>query len=259
VRGVTCHIGAPAVLGPGLAGWEASREILAGRKPWVDAPPVIPPPAMLAPTERRRTSLVVRLALAAASEAAAASGFPPDTLQTVFTSSNGDGAVVGDILDALAAEGGDVSPTQFHNSVHNAAAGYWGIGAHSTRPSISLGCHRDSMPVGLLHAAAQGTPVLFCAYDAPLSAPLAPFQPTDFPFAMACVLTPERSEASLARLTLRYVPEPAPAQPSAWQALEDGNPAARGLSLLAALAIGRPAHLVMPLLDEARLEIEVEP
>ncbi len=220
---------------------------------------------MLAAVERRRTSLVVRLALAAASAAIEESGFAAGEVDTVFASSNGDGAVVGAILDALATPGGDVSPTQFHNSVHNAAAGYWGIGAHSMRPSISLGCHRDSVPMGLLHAAAQamahGTPVLFCAYDAPLPEPLAPLHPTGFPFAMACVLHAQPWPGSSARLTLRHEPGATrePPEPSPWQALEDANPAARAMPLLAAIASGGACSLRMPLLDEGQLVVEVTP
>jgi hypothetical protein len=256
---VTCHIGGLALLGPGLPGWALSQPVLLGEQPWQDAPVTVPPPAMLAPTERRRTSLVVRLALAAATEAAESSGMAADMLETVFASSNGDGAVVGAILETLATPGGDVSPTQFHNSVHNAAAGYWGIGAHSTRPSISIGCHRDSFPLGLLHAAARQVPVLFCAYDAPLPNPLAALQPTGFPFAMACVVTPEPTAATHARLTLRYCVGEAPVAQSPWQALEDGNAAARALPLLAALAVRRPTQLTLPLLDGAWLEIEVTP
>jgi hypothetical protein len=259
MKSVTCHVGGLALLGPGLPGWSASQPVLSGAQPWADAPLTIPPPAMLAPTERRRTSLVVRLALAAAAEAVEASGMAPDALETVFASSNGDGAVVGAILDTLATPGGEVSPTQFHNSVHNAAAGYWGIGAHSTRPSISVGCHRDSFPLGLLHAALRRGPVLFCAYDAPLPEPLAPLQPTDFPFAMACVLTPAPTAATVAKLTFRYAAEAAVPEASCWQALEDGNPAARSLPLLAALARRLPATVVFPLLDGARLDIEVTP
>jgi hypothetical protein len=263
MSGIHCHVGGLAVLGPGLPDWAAAEPVLAGHRPWQDAPLVLPPPAMLAPTERRRTSLVVRLALATASGAVQAADVPPDTLETVFASSNGDGAVVGAILDSLAEPGGEVSPTQFHNSVHNAAAGYWGIGAHSTRPSISIGCHQDSFALGLLQAAVQvagrDVAVLFCAYDAPLAGPLAPMHPTGFPFAMACVLTPEATPACRAALVLQHLPGVAPATPSPWQAMAEGNPAARSLPFLAALAAGAPAHLVMPLLDDARLEVEVTP
>jgi hypothetical protein len=76
---------------------------------------------------------------------------------------------------------------------------------------------------------------------------------------MACVVTPEPTAATHARLTLRYCVGEAPAARSPWQALEDGNAAARALPLLAALAARRPTQLVLPLLDGARLEIEVTP
>jgi hypothetical protein len=263
VSGVRCHIGGLALLGPGLPSWAEAEPVLAGRAPWQAAPPVVPPPALLAPTERRRTSLVVRLALAAAGAAVEAAGVPADSLETVFASSNGDGAVVGAILDSLAAPDGEVSPTQFHNSVHNAAAGYWGIGAHSTRPSISLGCHQDSFPLGLLQAAAQvagrGVPVLFCAYDAPLAGPLGPLHQVDFSFAMACVLTPGPVAGTRGVLTLRHHAGAAAETPSPWNALGAANPAARALPLLAALAAGRPATIVQPLLDEGHVSIEVAP
>ena len=264
-----CWVGGIGLFGPGLPGWAASESVLAGWQPWEDAPLVVPPPALLPPTERRRTSLSVRLALAAAQAAAEQSGLPPAGLDTVFASSNGDGAVVGAILDSLATPDGVVSPTQFHNSVHNAAAGYWGIGVGSTRPSISLGCHDDTFATGLLHAGAQaatlGVPVLLCAYDAPLTSPLDAKRPTAVPFAVALVLTPRRGDASRAALTLRYGSRPAdatvvaPAPGSASCALADANPVARALPLLEALAARRAGTIHLPLLDGNWLAVEVAP
>ncbi|UFN48739.1 beta-ketoacyl synthase chain length factor [Roseomonas sp. OT10] len=263
---VRCTVAGVALLGPGLEGWERGAAVLAGRAPWEAAPLALPPPALLAPTERRRTSQAVRLALAVAAEAAAASGLAPDSLETVFASSNGDGAVVGAILEALHAPDGAISPTQFHNSVHNAAAGYWGIGAGSTQPSISLGGHDDAFPAGLLHAAAQvaarRVPVLFCAYDMPLPPPLDAVRPTTQPFATALVLTPAGGEGPA--LTLRHdagpLPPGTPAQPgAACRALEAANPIARALPLLEALARREPARLVFPLAEETWLVAELAP
>ncbi|KAA2213060.1 beta-ketoacyl synthase chain length factor [Teichococcus oryzae] len=253
MSGAFCHIAGVGLLGPGLPGWAASIPVLSGAAPWVPAETVLPPPPLLPPTERRRAGAVTRLALAAATEASA--GLDAAALDTVFASSNGDGATLGAILEALTAEGSDVSPTQFHNSVHNAAAGYWGIGTHSMRPSVSLGGHDDVLPLGLLQAAAQcaawGRPVLFCAYDAPLPPPLDACHPAAFPFAMALVLRPGR-EGGLAGLRLWHQAEDcaAPATRGALgEALEDGNPVARALPMLEALAAGRPADLCWPLLD----------
>ncbi|MBC9179861.1 3-oxoacyl-ACP synthase, partial [Roseomonas ludipueritiae] len=38
MSGLRCHIGGPALLGPGLPGWAEAEPILAGRVPWRDAP-----------------------------------------------------------------------------------------------------------------------------------------------------------------------------------------------------------------------------
>lgn len=235
-----------SVWGPGLEGWAASRPILAGEHPY--APSTSPPPAppILSPTERRRTGPVVRLALAVAHEAAQSSGLPPAALQPVFASSNGDGPVVGSILEALATAEAErvVSPTQFHNSVHNAASGYWSIGAGCRLPATCLGCHDDTWPAGLLAAMAElsaaGTPVLLCCYDHPLPAPLDAARAVGAPFAVALVLAPERG-GQLLELSYDPVQAPAPMAPAA-PALDElarTNPAARSLPLLAAVAGGR--------------------
>ncbi|MFC7688900.1 beta-ketoacyl synthase chain length factor [Paeniroseomonas aquatica] len=204
---------AASVFGPGLPGWAASEPMLAGTAPWTMAEALPPVPAILAAGDRRRAGATVRFALAAATEATAAE---PDraALETFFASGNGDGAVVGGILDALQDPDGAVSPTLFHNSVHNAAAGYWHIAAGSTMPSLSLGGHDGAFAAGLLAAmgavATRGRPVLLVAYDTPLPAPLDAVRPTDFPFAAGLVLAPG-AQGAWAGLDLRYVAEPAPA------------------------------------------------
>jgi hypothetical protein len=258
------YIAGVAVLGPGLPGWEAAEAVLAGAAPWQPADCVPPPPALLPPTERRRTGQTVRLALAAATEATAAE---PDraALETVFASGNGDGPVVGSILDALHDPEGAISPTQFHNSVHNAAAGYWHIAVGSTAPSVSVGGHDGVFGAGLLAAAtavcARRRPVLLCAYDTPLPAPLAAKRRTDFPFAAGLVLRPGPGEGVRAMLDIRYVAEALPEAPfaDALDALAEGNAVARALPLLRAVAARRAALLRLRLTADAHLEVQVTP
>jgi hypothetical protein len=252
------------VLGPGLPGWAASAPILAGAQPWAMADAVAPAPELLSPGERRRAGLTTRFALAAATEATADE---PDraALETVFASGNGDGAVVGSMLEALHVPDGAISPTQFHNSVHNAAAGYWHIAVASTRPSVSLGGHDEAFAAGLLAAAlavtVRGAPVLLCAYDTPLPPPLDAVRRTDFAFAVALVLRPAPGAGALARLELRHAAGPAehPPPADALDALAAGNPAARALPLLRTLAARRPAALQLGLQCDARLELAVTP
>ncbi len=242
-----------AVLGPGLPDWATARHILAGDQPWQPGDVALPPPALLAATERRRTGPVVRLALAVAGAAADASGLERNLLRPVFASSNGDGITVGAILDAMAQPDGFVSPTQFHNSVHNAAAGYWSIGTGSSRPATCLGGHDWSFGCALLKAAAEcaaeQAPVLLCAYDVPLPSPLHAKRPIGSIFGMALVLTPHGSGP---RISVQWRDDPpSRAEPlhPALRGLAAGNPAARSLRLLEALARGGSDAFDVALLD----------
>ncbi len=239
-----------AVLAPGLNGWAASRAILAGEKGYEPAP-LAPPVADLLPAvERRRTGTMVKLALAVGGEALRQAGKAADSVATVFASSGGDGDVINDICITLAGADRQVSPTRFHNSVHNAPSGYWSIATHSHHPSTSL-CGFDwSFAIGLLEAAAQlqvdRTEVLLLCYDSPYPEPLAGIRRLAEPFGSALLLTRERTPRTLGELELTLDAQPQPASSMANPALErlrSGNPSARALPLLAALAGAQP-HLV---------------
>ncbi len=257
-------IGGIGLLGPGLPGWAAAQPVLAGLAPYDPAPLVPPVPTLLPPTERRRTGPSVRLALAVAAEAVQASGLPPEELDTVFASSNGEAQVIVSILEALHAPDGAISPTQFHNSVHNAAAGYWGIAVGSARPSVSLGGHDFAFATGLMQAvaqvAAQCAPVLFVAHDVPLPRPLDALRPGDACFAVALVLLP--GAGALGTLTLAYDARGEAAEPplpGRLDAIRAGNPAARALPLLMALAARRATALRFALPEAAALDVTVAP
>ena len=260
-----------SVWGPGLEGWAASRLVLAGLAPYEPRASPPPPPTILSATERRRTGPVARLALAVAHEAAAMSGLPPAGLRTVFGSANGDGLVVGGILDALShgqAAPGErlVSPTQFHNSVHNAAAGYWSIATGSMQPATCLGCGDDTWAASLLMATVEALttrqPVLLVVYDHPLPPPLDAARPTGPPFAAALVLMHRElmhrgGAPAIGRMVAwRTTDEAAPGdflpRNRALARLAASNPAARSLAVLEALAARdgqfRPFHH-LPYLD----------
>ena len=235
------------VVGPGLDGWAACREVLAGRAPWAEAALRVPVPAMLPLTERRRCNAASRVALAAAEDAIGADAWPAAELATVFASADGDGAVTHALCESFASDEPDVSPTQFHNSVHNAAAGYWGIATHSSRPSTSLAADQDSFAAGLFEAALQATldpgPVLLVAFDLPLPQPLALMRPRRHGLAVALLLGREPRGGALAALALRLEREAAASPlPPGLEALGD-NPAARALPLLALLARGEQGEV----------------
>ena len=250
------------LLAPGLPDWAQAVPVLRGEAPHEDAPLVPPAPALLPATERRRTGPSVRIALAAATQAVQDSGLPPEELDTVFASSNGEGQVITGILEALHTPDGAISPTQFHNSVHNAAAGYWGIAVGSARPSVSLGGHDGVFATGLLHAAAQvratRAPVLFVAHDVPLPAPLDALRPGTGAVAVALVLSPHAGRHGTIEVApLAQAPGGRPALPEGLLALHEGNAVARSLPLLALLAAGTAGEVVLPMLDDAGLAVRL--
>jgi hypothetical protein len=255
-----------AVRSDGLDGWPAARAILAGDAPYLPAPAQLPPPAILAPNERRRAGPLTRLALAVAQEAADSSGLPASSLRSVFASANGDGATIHAILQTLASPDPQVSPTQFHNSVHNAAAGYWSIGAASAQPATCLGCHDFTAGAALLAAAAEAQaeqqPVLLCVYDLPLPEPLNTARPCAGVFGAGLVLSPEPSAGAVARIQVAWQPDqPLPAGDISCPELARlalSNPAARILPLLEALARRQPRQLALALLD-GYVEVNVHP
>ncbi len=256
-----------SVLGHGLDGWAGSRPILAGDIPYASLPLTLPAPKMLSPNERRRASQATRLALSVAEEAVAMSGLAPSSLRCVFGSSNGDGATIGAILEALSGADTAVSPTQFHNSVHNAAAGYWSIGVRSTQPATCLGCNDWTVAAALLKAASEAVveraPVLLCVYDLPLPDPLSSFRQVPEAFGAALVFRPDPVGPVLGRLRLEYVAESGAgdsghARRPGLDALSRAHPIARILRLMEGLAAGAADRFSVTLLD-GRVDVDFEP
>ncbi len=258
------------VLGPGLADWPAARAVLAGNEPYVAAATVLPPPAVLPPAERRRAGRVIRLALAVGAEAlataAAANGSTEGArrLPTVFSSSGGDGDNCHELCVTLASSDRQISPTRFHNSVHNAAAGYWSIAYGCTSASTSLCAGDASFGAGLLEALSQlacGAPaVLLLAYDANYPQPLYALRPIPDAFGIALLLVRSDTGTGLPQLQATLSDAAAaPMEQPALESLRASIPAARGLPLLERLAQRRAGSVVLDYLDSARMVVEVRP
>jgi hypothetical protein len=257
------YIESIGVLGPGLAGWPQTRAILAGEAPYVAAPLAPLKPAALSPDVRRRTTDHIRIAIEVASEATKTLGDKARELASVFASAESDGAITHDICLEVAKTDPQVSPTRFHNSVNNAPAGYWCMAIGSQAPSTSVTGYDGSFAVGLLEAAVQlltDTPrALLVVHDTPLPEPLHSVRPFPAIFGAAFVLSATPTSTALARLELDITPKQTetPLENAALEPLRRGNPAARVLPLLAAVATERAATLQLPYLFNRGLSVRI--
>lgn len=159
-----------------------------------------------------------------------------------------------------------ISPTLFHQSVHNTAAGYWGIATTCQQSSTALSCYDDSFAAGLLEAITfvcmEQCPVLLVAYDLAVPAPLNEARPIATGFAVALVLAPP-SGSSLAIMHLcleeTQQEDTSSLQDTALERVRLDNPAARSLLLLSAIASGGSQTVRLSLLDSQQLVLDLDP
>ena len=267
---LTAYLDGIGLIGPGLDNWLAARPILAGVAPYESRPLVVAAPPSLPPAERRRTGLAIKVALAIAADALANGQLDAKNLTTVFSSSGADNDNCDALCKVLATGDRSISPTRFHNSVHNAPAGYWGIASGAMTPATVLCAHDGSFGAGLLEAMTQVTVdgqvdferhgTLLITYDMLYPEPLHAKRPLPSAFGIALALMPERSAHSLARIELE-LSEAAPdtLNEPALEALRVSIPAARGLPLLQAVARGEACRVVLDYLAPLSLALSVEP
>ena len=265
---LTVYVEGIGLLGPGLSNWAQGRGALEGTEAYQAARCIVPLPMALPAAERRRAGTVVKVALAVGQEAVTASGLQASALPSVFTSSSGDGLNCHEICSALASSDRLISPTRFHNSVHNAASGYWSISSGAMVSSSVLCAFDGSFAAGLLEAMAQvmleQTAVLLVAYDTDYPEPLRSVRPLPDTFGVGLVLAPRRSERSLAqwRLAPAVCLTDAPAQrleDDALERLRSSIPAARCLPLLRSVAAQTQGEVVLDYLQGLQLAVQVAP
>ena len=261
---LTAWIDGIGFLAPGLPDWPTARAVLRGEQAWEHAPTVLPAPALLPPAERRRASRLVKGALAIGLEAATHAGADVSTLATVFSASGADGHNCHAICEQLASEDRQISPTRFHNSVHNAAAGYWGIATHSMAPSQVICAFDAGFGAGLLDALGQVVlnqqTTLLVAYDSEYPEPLFSKRPVPDVGGVGLVLAPTASEHSLARITIQASTAPAETLHHAGlEAQRLAIPALRALPILRRLACEEFGSVIVDYLPPMQLDIQLQP
>jgi hypothetical protein len=250
---------------PRLPGWEAARAILRGEAQPPPSSAPHPSPGLLPPNERRRAPDTVAVALEVAGKACADAKRDPALLPCVFASTYGDLALTDYMCRTLASDPSRLSPTRFHNSVHNAAAGYWTIATGCSAPYTAVSAWGHTFAAGLFEALIQvacaATPVLYVAYDIRAPGPIASMTGSDDLLGAALVLGPAYAGAGVT-LSWRIVDHPAAseAQSSAHRAeLVAGSAMAACLPLLEALALASASSVRYALGPNALLELRLEP
>ncbi|MCW8108905.1 beta-ketoacyl synthase chain length factor [Alteromonas ponticola] len=192
-RDLTCKVASIGAWGSYFDSWETLQQLMQ-TKSVPAAKNKGPKPEVIPPNERRRAPLPVRLAVESSWQASQSAGIAPDTLTCVFVSGLGDTDLTDYMCKVLASEHKELSPTKFHNSVHNAPAGYWTISTKTMCAANSVAGFEESVSLTLLEAMIQceseGVPLLVTFYDAPVADRLKPLLTNQEPFAFSLIIYP---------------------------------------------------------------------
>lgn len=244
---ISVYINSVGVAAPGFENWQKAAQVLRGEQGYEFTPLEKYKPTRLPPNERRRATGLVRLAFQICEDVFI--DFAPELISahaSVFASSGGDYPIVDKICESLKTPERFVSPTLFHNSVHNSAAGYWSIAAESQQASTSISAHDASFAAGFLEAALfcqqENIPCLLASYDIVPPDFLKKVCPIAAEFGIALTLSTEKTPTSLGQITLSVsdadcaiVPafDTTPFSPLL------SNPSSKALPLMAAIACER--------------------
>lgn len=209
---------------------------------------------------RRRTSLTTQMAITAATSACQKANVDASVLPSVFASLGGEIQVTDALCRLLPKSDELLSPTQFHNSVHNTTAGYWGILNHCQAPATAIAAVDDGFAMGLLEAWSQlqqtSGDILLVCYDELwpqyLAAPIGKV-------ALACALVLSADESlNLPQISVPQTTNPETILDNAWLELVKTAPAAAAIPLVQALKSQQSGMILLniyPALWQTHLEM----
>ncbi len=115
----------------------------------------LPDKTLLPSSLRRRSGLTTTMAVTAAMRACQQADADALELPSVFASVGGEIQVTDELCRSLTDINYLISPTQFHNSVHNKTAGYWSILTRCQQPTTAIAAVDDTFAMGVLEAWSQ--------------------------------------------------------------------------------------------------------
>ena len=136
-----------------------------------------PEAAWLPSRLRRRTSMLTRMAAEVFGRIAERGALDSARIATVHASAYGEIATTLGLLDMMQEDDGAVSPTRFHNSVHNTGAGYLSIATGNRGFSTAVAAGTRTVAAALCEAVAllatQEPEVVLLVAEEPVGAPFA--------------------------------------------------------------------------------------
>lgn len=195
----------PMEVGPPIRilNWSAWAPNLPTKAAWVDYvktgtfPDVAvkkPPCKQVPQILRRRCTFVTRMVLETSLDVFSGTEVASDSTQTVFCSRHGELQLLGSLLHDIHSEV-PLSPTQFSNSVHHTATGYFDLVTKNKQTSRTISAGMSSFVNGYLEAVGllKVKPDRACLLVMADEMPPQPFaqglkQPWDFSFAVAWLL-----------------------------------------------------------------------
>jgi len=150
-------------------------------------------PELIPARERRRAPQSVKLAIEVMSQACEMASMDPAETAAVFSSAMGDMQITDYLCRTLVTSPRTISPTRFHNSVHNATTGYWSITGKSHAATNAISARTYTASMAFLEAAIQTvedeTPVLLVTQEMAAPKALHSTCPSNQPFSAAILLT----------------------------------------------------------------------
>jgi len=236
---------------PGFSNWQQFSTGLS-KGDWLSGGSI---QAVQAPIgELRRAPQSVKMAVEVMRQACEMASANPADVAVVFSSSMGDMQISDYLCHTLSKTPRLVSPTRFHNSVHNAPTGYWSIATQSYAPASAISAYSHTAPMAFLEAAIQAfeedRQVLLVTQEGSAVPALRVSCPSNQPFSSAFLLAPldaSSSPKAIIRLSVARESVDWPELPRELQQDFLGNPGARLLPLLSVLALnesqeGRSTH-----------------
>ncbi len=260
----SCQLIGLGVWGPGFSNWAEFKSQI--ENPSAELTTSSPKPEIIPANERRRSPLAVRAAVETSWQALQQSGLKSSDVACVFGSGLGDTDITDYMCRVLTTAEKQLSPTKFHNSVHNAAAGYWTISSGCMKSANSIAAYHDTVGTCLLEAMIQSVqhnePVLVTVFDTEVQQTWKQIFPSDQSFAASLLICPENFSVnkSLAKIKFSSMSSDNPdvsGLPESMQALYQQNPAAKILPLLKCLTAKQNSTLSFSTGGNSQLTIDL--